>query len=282
MSKSRSKEEFVPGTLSTLARGLRILEYVVQSPKLVRLRDVAEEFSLDRSAALRFLKTLEAERFVSRYDSMKAYSIGPKLHSLPRLAPVVQEIIDKMRPALVQLAQDSGQFTHMGILNDTHAVLVEVVVSDSPVSIRQAVGDLEPLYTSAVGKVLYAFTPEPERLELGRRIVFEKHTDRTIGDIAALEREAETIRKLGVGFDRCEGNDQIACIGCPVLDEQGSPYASIGISLVAAHMKGSVEEQTRMIELTRSCANQVERLLFGKHREQARKAKSLSVPRSPS
>lgn len=260
--KSGANEEFLAGTLSTLARGLRVLEYVVKSNRLVRLRDVAEEFQLDRSAALRFLRTLEAEGFISRNESFKVYSIGPKLLALPRLAPVVEQMIEQVRPALIDLAQSSGQWSHLAILHGTQAVLVEVVKSPAKVAVKQAVGDLEPLYSSAVGKAIYAHLPERERREMGNKMKFERHTERTLRSLVALDKEAKAIRDSGVAFDRGEGNEQVTCIACPILDQHGYPRASIGISLVAAHLKGTVDQQYEAIARVVEAARDIEKALF--------------------
>src|SRR4051812_19477100 len=65
--------------LQTLARGLRILKYIAKQDQLVRLRDVAQAFDLERSIALRLLQSLEAEGFVKKHESLKAYSLGPAL-----------------------------------------------------------------------------------------------------------------------------------------------------------------------------------------------------------
>lgn len=253
---------FAVGTLTTLARGLRVLEYVVKSARLVRLRDVAEAFDMDRSAALRFLRTLEHEGFVTKHESIKAYSIGPKLLTLPRLAPIVEQLIERVRPALVDLAKQTGQWSHLAILQDTRAILVEIVPSDARVAVKQAVGDLEPLYTSAVGKAIYSFLPEAERRGIGAKLVFNRLTDRTLRSVNALEKEARIIRDTRVAFDRGEGNEQVTCIASPILDAQGYPKASIGISIVAAHLDGPVDEERDSIELVKKAARNIERSLF--------------------
>lgn len=249
------------GKLTTLSRGLSILEYVAKSPRFVRLRDVAEHFGLDRSAALRFLRTLEADGYLVRHEAMKMYSVGPKLLGFPRLPGSVERIIDAARPFLVQLARAAGQISHLAVLSGNQAVLVEVVASDAPVSVKQAVGDLEPLNSSAVGKALYAFLPEGERLLLGGQIAFVRHTPRTITSLDSLEAEAATVRADGVAFDRNEGNEQVCCLGCPVLGANGQPLASIGLSYVAAHLPAPVDQMADDIRATKDAARRIEAAL---------------------
>ncbi len=246
------------GKLTTLSRGLSILEFVAKSERFVRLRDVAEHFGLDRSAALRFLRTLEADGYLTRHEAMKMYSVGPKLLSFPRLPTSVERIVAVARPVLVELARAAGHISHLAVLAGNQAILVEVAPSDSPVCVKQAVGDLEPLNSSAVGKALYAFLPDAERSRLGARIAFVPHTPHTIMDLEALEAEVCEIRSSGVAFDRNEGNDQVSCLGCPVLDAQGRPLASIGLSYVTAHLPCPVDSMVDDIARTMAAARRIE------------------------
>lgn len=249
------------GTLTTLSRGLAILEYVANAGKLVRLRDVAAHFAIDRSAALRFLRTLEAEGYVVRHVAMKVYSLGPKLMSFPRLPGNVEAIIAVARPLLERLGRQTGQVAHLAVLNGQEAVLVEVVASSAPVSVKQAVGDLEPLYSSAVGKALYAFLPEADRRALASRIEFQPFTARTISNGHALEREAAQIRETGASFDRQEGNDHVSCIGVPILTQDGTPIASIGLSYVTAHLATPIDALIDDIRLLKDAAEAMEAAL---------------------
>lgn len=260
-SLDKGKAAAAGGTLTTLTRGLAILEYIATADKLVRLRDVAAHFDMDRSSALRFLRTLEAEGYLARHVAMKVYSLGPKLLSFPRLPDQSARLIELAKPILQHLVKETGQVAHLATLNGVKAVLIEVVASDAAVSVKQAIGDLEPLYSSAVGKAIYANLPEEERRALAGQIVFQKLTDRTIGDAAKLEEEARQVRESGISFDRQEGNTHVSCVGCPIFSPSGTPIASIGLSYVTALLSGPIDAMTRDIELLRKAARTIEEAL---------------------
>lgn len=249
--------------LTTLSRGLAILEFVAHSHRFVRLRDVAEHFDMDRSSALRFLRTLEATGYVVRHEAMKVYSVGPRVLTFPRLAASTERVIALARPELEKLGRSTGQIAHLATLNGLDAVLVEVVASDAPVSVKQAVGDLEPLYSSAVGKAIYAFMPEAERETLSRRIEFAPFTTRTILNVRTLEEEVAAIRASGVAFDRQEGNDHVSCVGSPILNADGVPVAAIGLSYVSAHLEKPIDEMIEHLEMIKEAARTVELALRG-------------------
>lgn len=244
--------------LQTLARGLRILKFIAKQDQLVRLRDVAQAFGLERSIALRLLQTLEAENFIRKHEGLKAYSLGPALTELTRPKPFIERLAERIRPLLGRLTQETGQTSHLAVLEGRSAVLVEVRQATGPIVVQQAAGDAEALYCSAVGKAIYAFLPEPEQRELVSQMKFEKHTPATLLSAKQLNEEAAAIRKMGVAFDRAEGPLPLKCIAVPILNEEGRPVASVGISCVGALTPQPIESMRVWIRAVKQCGGSIE------------------------
>ena len=249
--------------LQTLARGLRILRFVGASPELVRLRDVARAFDLERSVALRILQSLEAEGFLKKHDALKAYSLGPALDTLMRPRSLVERLSERARPFLEELTSITGQTAHVGILEDDRAVLVEVTMAAGPVVVQQSPGDLEHLYCSAIGKAIYAYLPDAERRRIANQLVFEPYKPATLTSVDALEAESAEIQRSGIAYDRDEGPAPLACIAAPIKDETGRAVASVGISTVAPLLHGPIDQQAIWIEAVRQCARKIERHVIG-------------------
>jgi DNA-binding IclR family transcriptional regulator len=244
--------------LQTLARGLRILRFIGASPGLVRLRDVAHAFELERSVALRILQSLEAEGFLKKHEPLKAYSLGPALETLTKPRSLVERLSERARPFLERLTNETGQTAHVGILEDDRAVLVEVLMASGPVVVQQSPGDLEHLYCSAIGKVIYAFLPEKERRRIARRMVFERYKPATLKSVEALDAECVEIRREGIAFDRDEGPAPLACIAAPILDEHDYPVASVGISTISALIKKPIDKHRAWIRVVKNCAQRLQ------------------------
>lgn len=243
--------------LQTLGRGLRILRFVGKSPTLVRLRDVAAAFDLDRSMALRILQSLEAEGFIRRHERLKAYSLGPAIEDFLRPASLAERVAECARQEIDALMLETGQTSHVGILDDDKAVLIGVAMARGPVAVQQTAGDLEMLYCSAIGKAIYAFLPDAERLSLADKLSFVRHTPNTLSGTAALEAEAGAIRGSGIAFDRHEGPAPLACIATPILNARGQPIASVGISTISALLDAPIDTKTAWIEAVRRCAKRI-------------------------
>ena len=243
--------------LQTLGRGLQILKYIASQPQLVRLRDVAQAFDLERSVALRLLQSLEAEGFVTKHEGLKAYSLGPALDELARPKPFIERLVERVRPLLAELSTTTGQTSHLAVLEGQMAVLVEVRQASGPIIVQQAPGEFEALYCSAVGKAIFAFLPVNERSQLLAQMKFVKHKPATLRTAEQLQREAEIIRKTGIAFDRDEGPLPLKCLAAPVINENGRPIASVGISSIAALMPRPIDEMTAWIAAVRRCAKSI-------------------------
>lgn len=233
----------------SLARGLEVLEFIASSRRSVRLKDVAEAFELDMASAHRVLKTLEEMGYIARLSIGKAYGPGEKLRELLHSFSAIDDKLEKLRPIVVELAEVTGQVAHIAILRESHAVLTEVALSrTAKVSVRQAPGDADELYCSAVGKSILAYLPSFEQNALLRTIQFKTHTKFTITSMAALKRELKEVRETGIAFDGREADLEISCIGAPILDEEGYAFAALGISMMADSLSGKVYDELKRID----------------------------------
>ncbi len=249
--------------VGSLAKGLNILEYVTSSPGRVRLRSVAAHFSMDRSAAFRFLATLEQFGYVTKDPETKAYAPGPGLARLKRLARPRSELIECANPYVRKLSEQTGQTGYLAMLENDRALLIEVAPGNNVVSVRHYVGQLEPLYCTAVGKAILAALPVSEQSDILRSLKLVKNTDRTISSKAVLRSQLAEIRDEGIAFDECEWREEICCIGAAILDEAGYPVAAVGLSMVDALVKGGPRSKTEWIGLVKQAAQGVADALSG-------------------
>jgi len=250
-------------TVRSLAKGLRILEYVASAPDAVRLRSVAAHLGMDRSAAFRFLATLGQFDYVTKDPETKAYSPGPGLGRLSRLARPRRQIIEAVNPLLMRLSEVTGQTGYLAMLDGDRAILLEVAPGRNVVAVRHYAGQLEPLYCTAVGKALLAALPAAERNAIIATLKLKRNTPNTIPNRKALQAQLAVIRSTGIAFDECEWREEIACIGAPILDETGYPVAAVGLSMVAALVKGGPRTKSDWIACVRDAAADAGKVLVG-------------------
>ena len=250
------------GLISSFDKGLSILDYLVHSDVPLRLQEVADQLSIDKSSALRFLRTLEKHSLVERHPRDKTYSIGSRLVLWSNNLKAGNAIIDIARPFLKRLTILTQETSHLAVLRDDRVVLVEVMHSGTAVAVRQTQGDWEPLYCSAVGKAILAFLPMVEQRRLISQMTFRAFTPQTIDSTGMLSVELRAVVAERVAFDDRETNPQLGCIAAPILDRMGYPVASIGVSIISALHPGTLRSRKVVLDAVKSAAADASRALL--------------------
>lgn len=257
---SRETPPVKPGANSIIAsfdKGLNIFEFLIDSDEPIRIVDVAREFDIDKSSALRFLNTLERHGLAQKNPLDKTYTVGARIEYWAKSLRQPKALVDVARPYLRRLSEMTGQTSHLAIVEDDRAILIEVMPSDSVVSVRQTAGDWEPLYCTAVGKAILAHMSPVEQDKLIAQMHFRRLTEKTITSAKQLRRELDRVLEERVAFDDAENNPQVSCIAAPLLDRQGFPLASVGISMVTSLYEGGPRQQVSMIAAVRRIADEI-------------------------
>jgi DNA-binding IclR family transcriptional regulator len=249
--------------ISSFDKGLNIFEFLIHSDEPIRIIDVAREFDIDKSSALRFLNTLERHGLTRKNPLDKTYTVGTRIEYWAKSLRQPKVMVDVVRPFLRRLSEITGQTSHLAIVEDDRAILLEVMPSDSVVSVRQTAGDWEPLYCTAVGKAILAHMPSIEQEKLISQMHFRELTPTTISSTAQLRSELERVLHDKIAFDDSENNPQVCCVAVPLLDRQGYPLASVGISMVASLFVGGPRQQDAMISAVRQIGREITTALLG-------------------
>jgi len=219
-------------TVTTLERGLRILDRMISEDGPLRLKDVAEEFDIDRAMAFRFLQTLSEFGLLYKDPVTKGYTPGGHFYSWMIRARRRLDIADRVRPFLQEVVRRTEQSAHLGILVDDQALLVDFVPSDNLVSVKNRIGVLEPVYCTAIGKAIISQLPRDERDRMIDSLDLAAHTPRTVTDRGKLDRNLDQTAKRGFAIDDGEYNEILACVAVPLTVPPGLPAASIGVSMI--------------------------------------------------
>jgi IclR family KDG regulon transcriptional repressor len=92
------------------------------------------------------------------------------------------------------------------------------------------VGRRNPLYSTAIGKVLLAWRDREEVKEILSGVEYARSTDRTIASTEELLPQLDQVRQQGYGEDNQEQEEGLRCIGVPVFDRFGVVIAGLSIS----------------------------------------------------
>ena len=214
--------------VSAATRALAVLERLSHQ-RAIGLEELARAVNLAKPTVYRFLLTLQELGYVRRTDGER-WAITFKLFSVGSRALDHLDLHSAARPVAEGLAEELGETVHMGVLEEDSAVYVMKIESRYTIRMYSRVGRRIPLYCTAIGKCLLAFSREEEREAALKGVRLLAFTRKTLTTRTALGAELDRIRNQGFALDDEEHEEGIHCIGAPILDQSGSVVAVISAS----------------------------------------------------
>ncbi|MBI5968583.1 MAG: helix-turn-helix domain-containing protein [Deltaproteobacteria bacterium] len=222
--------------ISSIQRGLQVLEAFTPASPRMRLQEVVNRTGLPKVTVLRFLRTLAALKYITYEGDTKLYALSPRVMSLGYTALSGMDVRKVALPFLEQLSEMVGQNVNLGILDGTEIVYVERIKKKQILNIDLHVGSRLNAYNSSIGQVILAFLDEVER----DSIVKELLRDPEIAILAGprgkvLDQKLEEVRMKGYALDDEAYVAGVRAIAAPVFNHGGVVDAGINIP-VFSHM----------------------------------------------
>ncbi|MCA9914599.1 MAG: IclR family transcriptional regulator [Anaerolineae bacterium] len=232
--------------IQSLARGLQIVDLLLNASAPVAVTEIAQHLEVDKSTASRLVGTLQNFGYVQQDTQSRGYVVGKRLHSIGWQITNRYALRELAKPHLNFLAEVTGECAHIGVYSSGKAVVTDDVQPDN--SLLRVVGNSGRaiyLHNTAVGKALIAFGDFP----LPTNLV--QVTDKTITTHEGIVQELATVRQQGFAVDNEENECGVCCIASPVFDSLGVSVASIGISGPTVRVYGHrIAELGQMVKQT--------------------------------
>jgi DNA-binding IclR family transcriptional regulator len=253
MTREAAGEERMTAGAQTLMRGLDVLEALADGP--LPLAALSATLGLTRSTTHRLAGAL-VDRRVLTFRPGEGYSLGPKLIELGHAAGKQVRLTAVARPLLEELALETGDAVHLGVLEDGQVLYLDKVQGIRRVSIVSRVGERQPLASTGLGKALLLDMPEKEW-----RGFYPLRAEKSKGTVD-LKQWLERMREYAAGgyaFDLEENEDQIRCIAAPVRAAGREIVGAISLSSAAQYMDD--ERMAALIPTVQQTADKISREL---------------------
>ncbi len=227
-SLSKTSQSSRVPLVSAAVRTLSILEQLGRR-NAIGLEELSREVGLAKPTLYRFLLTLQ-ELGYARREFDDRWAVTLRMFNMGSRALDHMDLLSAAKPIAEELAASLGETVHMGVLDGDSAVYVLKIESRYTIRMYSRVGRRMPLYCTAIGKVLLAFSPRAETESLLDSIRLVAFTPNTRSTRPAMEEELERIRREGFGRDDEEHEEGIRCIAAPVFDYTGAVVAAISAS----------------------------------------------------
>ncbi|MEU2246241.1 IclR family transcriptional regulator [Streptomyces sp. NPDC019224] len=243
--------------IQSLERAAAMLRLLAGGERRLGLSDIASSLGLAKGTAHGILRTLQHEGFVEQDAASGRYQLGAELLRLGNSYLDVHELRARALVWTDDLARSSGESVHLGVLHQQGVLIVHHVFR--PDDSRQVleVGAMQPLHSTALGKVLAAYDPvaHTEAVEVER----QAFTPRTVTGPEEFEAVLDTVRARGWGADVEETWEGVAAVAAPIHDRRRMPVGAIAVTGAVERVCKDGELRPELIAAVRDCARAVSR-----------------------
>ena len=229
-----------PGA-QTLDRGLQLLEFIAMTAGPVTVAEAAAALGVHRTIAHRLVATLTARGYLYR-EPAGGYRLGSTCLTL---AAAVADLRTILRPALADLARETGETVGLAVLRGGEVVFVDSIESTRSLRVAGRTGQRLPAHQTAVGMAWLAELPEDRVREL----------------FPEADLDLTAVRRRGYAHATNEdANDQgFGSFGAVVRSATGEPQAAVSVAIPLARLTPATR-QTATIALTRVASEMAARL----------------------
>ena len=227
---------------------------VGKSSSGLTLSELSRELSLSKATVHGLVKALVGLKVLLQDKFSKKYVLGPTLLELGRLSLSQMSIKDISRPIMQGLMENTGGTVYLGILNNMHVTILEVIESSLDMKITSPRGTTVPIFAAALGKIMFGFLEEEEQ----KRILsfgLPKFTQFSITDPESFLKEVKRAKALGYALDQEEYMYGVWAVAAPITNWMDIPTA-----IWVVGFKAVLEEKgiTQIAEETKKAAKAIE------------------------
>lgn len=247
------------GETKALVKAVAALDALLEQPDGLALAELARATGLSKPTTHRLLAGLLDAGLVRALGGGR-HALGPRCLALGAGFLAGIDLRREALPLLQELARETGETCHLGVLSGTEVVYIEKVDSRHAIRMQSRVGATAPALSTGLGRAILSRSRE-EVVEAvlaaacGAGGQLERRTPFTVTDPAELRAVLAAAREDGVAVDDVQNEPGIRCVAAPVLDHAGEPVAALSVS--GPEIRITPEEARRLVPLVRRAAASV-------------------------
>jgi len=214
--------------LSSVKNAMQILKSFSASGSSQGVTELSRKFGLAKSTVSRILATLEEEGFVSKNEENQKYSLGLTVLTLGGIVTNNLDIHKQGGPVLSKLVYETGETSHIAILDNLDAIYIGKEECNHPVRILTHVGRRNPSYATSSGKVLLAFSDK----SIVYKVIENRlnpYTKNTITDSDLFLQTLNEIYRDGYAVSKEEYREGIVSVAAPIKNYKGKVVSAVNI-----------------------------------------------------
>lgn len=217
--------------LSTLKRGLDVLELLARSDQDLPAKRIARELGIKQPTTYHLLRTLRATGHVSRLAG-GAFVLGPRSAALARRIQQRSGPSPELAALLTRVHMKTEETSYICGWYHGTIFLQQYITGNHALTIRGLdVGYSGNMHARASCKAILAYLPQEQVRLMFENVELRSLTPRTTTTYAGLVRDLAVIRARGLAIDYEEFQEGVCCMAVPFFDCSGHPAGSFTVSL---------------------------------------------------
>lgn len=214
--------------ITSLARGLSVIEAFNRDNSKLTLSEVAARTSLSPATARRCLWTLEKLGYVG--SEGREFMLRPKVLSLGAAFLEAGRFEELIQPILRDIVAEAGDSASLGVLERDEVLYLANFSGKRFVRLTAGVGSRFPAYAVSIGRVLLAALNEEELAAYLDRVELKKLTPFTVTEKSKLRSLIEDVRQSGYVVVQDELEASLAAVAVPIRLRSGRVVAGLNCS----------------------------------------------------
>jgi DNA-binding IclR family transcriptional regulator len=202
----------------SVEKALRVLYAFNEADRALSIAAIAKKTGFGRSATQRFVYTLEQLRYLRRDPATRLYSLTPRVLDFACTYLGTDPLVAIALRHMSEAADRCGEAFSLTENDDTENVVVARVPSRHPISVNSSLGMRFPAFCSAPGRVILAFLPEAQALDIIDRTDRKPLTEHTVTDRKTLIGLLAKARETGYVLAEEEIIPGTMSVAAPIFD----------------------------------------------------------------
>ncbi len=254
----REKQDYI---IQSVVHAIDILEAFKGTTKEdLGVTELSERLRLHKNNVFRLLATLETRGYIEQNKLTGNYRLGIKTFEMGQVFLNQTGLLKQSRPVMDDLVKLCNETVYVAVLRCDRVVYLDIAETTMSVRVANRVGALLPAYATAVGKVQLAYLSQDELDRILPKGKLPSFTMNTITDKDRLVEHLKEIQKKGYALDIEEYEEEVMCIGVPILDYTGRAVAGMCISGPACRMSRKRMEE-ELLPLIKTAGGEISRRL---------------------
>lgn len=219
-----------PAHIQSVDKAMRLLDCLATARKPLTLQEIAQATGWAKSTIYGLLSTMREHAVVEQSKQDGKYRLGVRLFELGSVVSNLRDIRALARPHLQNVAMQTGESVHIGMLDRGEVLYLDTVDSNMALRVVAEAGMRLPVHCSALGKAMLAYLPEMQIKSILQMRGMPAFTPHTITTQEAMDEELKKIRNEGFSLENGEMRIGMRCVAAPIFDAEGMATYAIGVT----------------------------------------------------